>query len=257
MLAKEWQTFNNAQLIKAVDGDSFYVNAGNQNLHLRLYFVDCPETNAGSRSDASRIREQTRYFGVNDVKTTMQFGKLASEFTQQTLAQPFTVHTAFSNAMGRSKQKRIYAMISINSGEDLGSLLVKNGLCRPKGVGKKTYADISRKNMFAILDNLQDAAMLKKIGIWAKTDADKIVELRTQQLEENMQLDKIRNHYKIEIGLIDINTSTAQELQSIKGIGAVIAKRIIAARPYKNIAELTKVRGIGEKTYQKLAPFFK
>ncbi|KAA0448655.1 MAG: hypothetical protein FXV79_04710, partial [Candidatus Thioglobus sp.] len=240
-------------------GDSFYVDAGEQKLHLRLYFVDCPETEANTRSDAKRVREQTRYFGLNDVQTTMEFGKLASEFTRQTLSKPFSVHTAFSNALGRSKQRRVYAMITTNSGEDLGSLLVENGLCRPKGVGKKTYDGIPRKTVFSTLNNLKDAAMLKKIGIWEKTDVNKIVELRGQQILENQQLDKILNKNKNEtaVNAIDINTATIEELRTIKGIGAVMAKRIIAARPYKSVAELIKVRGIGKKTYKKFAPYFK
>lgn len=257
VLSKEWQTFDNARLVKIIDGDSFYVNADNQKLHLRLYFVDCPEIQTNSRSDAMRIREQTRYFGLDDTQTTMQFGKLASEFTQKTLSKPFSVHTAFSNALGRSKQRRIYAMITTHSGEDLGSLLVENGLCRPKGVGKKTYKGVSRKTIFATLGNLKDAAMLKKIGIWKKTDVDKIVELRTQQILENQQLDKIRNKNKTAVILIDINTASIEELQTIKGIGIVRAKRIMNARPYKSVSELMRVRGIGKKTYKKLAPYFK
>ena len=59
---------------------------------------------------------------------------------------------------------------------------------------------------------------------------------------------------------IDINKATAQELMSVKGIGKVIAAKIIAHREkaggFKSLRELTDVNGIGEKFYLKLACTF-
>ena len=42
------------------DGDSFLVKAGRRELHLRLYYVDCPETTYGSPAEVERVREQQR-----------------------------------------------------------------------------------------------------------------------------------------------------------------------------------------------------
>lgn len=47
--------------------------------------------------------------------------------------------------------------------------------------------------------------------------------------------------------LININKATAEQLQAIKHIGAARAKKIIAARPYKDIYELSNVLGLGAK----------
>ena len=55
--------------------------------------------------------------------------------------------------------------------------------------------------------------------------------------------------------LININSATIAELQTIPGIGKVISKRIIAGRPYKDINGLLKVKGIGKKTLEKLRPY--
>ena len=84
----------------ANDGDSFIVRAGDRELHLRLYFVDCPETLVTTDADSKRVREQAGYFGLTNVVKVVEYGKLAREFTARQLAKPFTVYTAYADAMG-------------------------------------------------------------------------------------------------------------------------------------------------------------
>ena len=59
-------------------------------------------------------------------------------------------------------------------------------------------------------------------------------------------------------GPININTATAAELQSLPGIGAKTAARIVEYRqkngPFKKVEELMNVRGVGEKNFLKLKP---
>lgn len=56
--------------------------------------------------------------------------------------------------------------------------------------------------------------------------------------------------------VVDINTATAQELTTIKGIGAKTAEKIVAYReangPFKSVDDLTKVSGIKEKRLDKI-----
>lgn len=52
--------------------------------------------------------------------------------------------------------------------------------------------------------------------------------------------------------LIDINTATSRELESLSGIGPSLAARIIDGRPYRRVRDLLGVRGIGPRTLERL-----
>ncbi len=58
---------------------------------------------------------------------------------------------------------------------------------------------------------------------------------------------------------IDVNTATAEELQSVPGIGETLAKRIVEFRqehgPFEKVDDLLNVRGIGVTSLDKLRPF--
>ena len=57
---------------------------------------------------------------------------------------------------------------------------------------------------------------------------------------------------------IDINTADASTLTQFNGVGPATAKKIIAYRdangPFSSCDDLTKVKGIGAKTLEKIKP---
>ncbi|GLD95283.1 hypothetical protein PINS_up003927 [Pythium insidiosum] len=52
--------------------------------------------------------------------------------------------------------------------------------------------------------------------------------------------------------MIDLNSATIDQLQSLPGIGSVLAERIRDARPFRRVEELRQVQGIGPKRYTSL-----
>ena len=58
---------------------------------------------------------------------------------------------------------------------------------------------------------------------------------------------------KAKAPLVDLNTASQQELESLKGIGPASAKKIIEARPYNSVAELAKA-GLTDKNIEALKP---
>ncbi len=55
--------------------------------------------------------------------------------------------------------------------------------------------------------------------------------------------------------LLDLNNASEAELVQLPGVGPILARRIIEARPFVAIEDLLKVKGIGTKTFAKIKPY--
>jgi Helix-hairpin-helix motif len=66
-------------------------------------------------------------------------------------------------------------------------------------------------------------------------------------------LDKLRLVSTAEApSLVSIQTASVEELAVVKGLNLKLAKEIIKARPFTSLADLIRVRGLGEKTIDRL-----
>ena len=57
--------------------------------------------------------------------------------------------------------------------------------------------------------------------------------------------------------VVNINTATLEELETIPDIGPVLAREIVRGRPYKQLEDLERVRGIAAYTINSIRPYAK
>ncbi|MYH02991.1 MAG: hypothetical protein F4142_10585 [Nitrospira sp. SB0675_bin_23] len=258
--AAELETIENVTLIEAGlnDGDSFKVRANGKTLHLRLYYVDCPETTAGTDAELERIREQQYHFGLADPEAVVRFGKQATDYVKRVLSRPFTVHTGYAFAPGRSATGRYYAFIETHDGRDLGYVLIEQGLARIHGKTRPDPHDTPSETVLEELQDMRSIAMLNHAGIWGETDPRLLSEMHKLQREKDQERKSLRKKLNAKRTScdepIDLNTASTDHLQQLPRIGKVRAATIVAGRPYQSVDDLSKIPGIGEKTLAKIRP---
>ena len=252
-IGQELQKFENCRLAEAgwADGDSFPVKMPDgKEIVLRLYYVDCNEVAAATETDQRRVRDQSSYFGIDDHQITLDFGRRAADEVKQMLSKPFTVHTAFASAPGRSSKPRTYGFITLSDGRDLGEVLVREGLARSYGVRRNMPDGLNTDAAEAKMSDLELGAAIARRGIWVKTDPQRMVALRGDRRAEERELQEAFGAAGGQP--IDPNTATVDEIMLLPGVGEVLAERIVEGRPYKSIDDLRRVPGVGDKVFAKL-----
>lgn len=244
------------------DGDSFLVKtADGKELTIRLYGADCIEYHIADETDARRLREQRRYFGIAEhgkspeksIALAKTLGGQAAEETAKALGKSFTVHTAFSDARGDGKHKRFYGFVTTADHGDLASHLVSKGLARAFGVYRETPLGKSGSDYRAQLTDFELRAARLGSGAWHHTDWNQLPGERNMQREEDAELNLATGAKQEFSGdPVNVNTAARDELMSIPGIGEVTANRIIEGRPYHKPEDLEKVDGIGARTIERL-----
>lgn len=259
------QTFPGCTLVEAewADGDSFPVRLPDgRQVTARLYGADCIEWHVNDETLARRLRAQRRYFGIADtdaassMKTARDFGKQAAFRTRELLAKPFTVHTAFAGARGNGETERAYAFVTTSDGKDLAVILVDEGLARAFGVTRQLPDGTSGSEYRDILADLELTAAAERRGIWSVTDWTHLPTDRADERRESADLQTVLKDSQSNAA-INPNTATAEELESLPGIGEKLAERIIEARntkPLQSMDDLLAIKGITPKLAESLAP---
>jgi len=124
--------------------------------------------------------------------------------------------------------------------------------------GLKSYADTSLNNLSKRLGD-EDVVVIYTIDeVYSMTTGDTAIKV----IEKECMCPKVENVSCINkstskatnIGIININTASLDELQKLNGIGESKAKAIIEYRmktPFNKPEDITKVKGIGKTIYEK------
>jgi DNA uptake protein ComE-like DNA-binding protein len=259
---EQWVTYKGCRYLPnaANDGDSFHVRAAGREYIFRLYFVDAPETDL---SIPDRVAEQAKYFHAT-IQEALQIGIEAQRFTRQKLSRPFTIRTCKQDAQGRSRRPRYFAFVQTDTA-DLGEQLIANGLARVYGAasgppGMRTPEDEWRK-----LEQLERKAKKQRIGGWGIGTGRLHIRAAAQPSASTDFFGAFIHPSAAATSerqmpgsgaKLDVNSASKKALQDIPGIGNVLAERIIGARPFKSADDLRHVKGIGDRKYQKLRPYF-
>lgn len=179
--AEKWEKLENCRLNETAyfDGDSFSVFHAGGEIIVRLYFVDCPETN---ESFPDRVRTQAGHFGKS-VEETLHVGSYAKQATAQLLSRLFTVLTKYQDAKGQSAMPRYFGFVTTAEGKDLAEILVANGLARSYG----EIAAPQGKNAAALkakYDRLDDKARRSKFGLYSPQPLTAISHGKDLQLDK-------------------------------------------------------------------------
>lgn len=125
--SRDWQRLEGCTLTRSGrnDGDSFVVSHQGTEYTFRLYFVDTPEKHAGDRK---RVEDQGRYFGGLSIPQVTSLGEEAKDYVLSTLqSASFTVWTRWEAVYDSD---RMYALVTLPDGSDLGTQLIQRGLAR-------------------------------------------------------------------------------------------------------------------------------
>lgn len=209
-----------AKVERIIDGDSAVISFNDQTEKVRFIGVDTPET-------------------VHPEKGEQPYGKEASNYTKSRL-EGQSVELEF-DVQERDQYGRILAYIWIGD-EHFNLTLVQEGYAVastwPPNV---KYADLYRK--------AQREAREADKGLWGIQDISDQYKVGSYEVDPSTGLP---------VEKINVNTATHKELQLLPGIGEVLAERIIEYRSkslFNDVKEITKVKGIGEATLEKMLPY--
>lgn len=167
-----WTLLENARLDTSgySDGDSFSIRADGKSYVFRLYFVDCPETDASLKE---RVQEQASAWRLRE-SDILKYGKKATQYAMRELGgEELTIYTRWSDARGGGRHKRYFAFIEVN-GEFFSEMLVRDGWARSYGQIAPRPDGKSSSTVRSLYDRLSSQARANKKGVWGgKTQEEK------------------------------------------------------------------------------------
>jgi DNA uptake protein ComE-like DNA-binding protein len=276
------------------DGDSFHVIHHGQEYIFRLYFADTPESESSlperiaeqakhfGITPAECVRagivakKETTHILENPftVVTRFQAAPGRSHLTRYyAFVFPSASRTDLASLLVESGMARSFGTVAKNDlGLDRLHYDLLESRARKHGVGFYSRQHVTVET--PKISNTIPARVSKAVETidWiSKTTTDlmdenfEILQKEINQtpqlvfpepvkkLSESTQSPELKEQRQS--GKINVNRASSEELQSLPGIGSVIAENIKSQRPYSNLADLARVPKIGPVTLKKIAPF--
>ena len=280
-----------------MDGDSFHVECGGKNYHFRLYFVDCPETDTrfpdrirdqsqhfGITPDQSikvgfRAKEftkrmlhrpftiLTRWYNARGASAQQRFyavvlcdGKnLAEELVAAGFARPFGMRANFPDGprskdfianLKRLEGRAMRSRTGAWSKSELDDQVVPTDLT-PERPYPKPESDPPPTTPSDPFDQIATQTESFLVSFASSPQQP------TPQTESAKLVATHQTPVPKTASLVNINTALQSELEQLPGIGPALAERIVSSRPFAKTDDIRKVKGIGDKTFNLLAPLIR
>lgn len=127
-------------------------------------------------------------------------------------------------------------------------------ILKPSTISIEVKGHLENPGSFTLKNYSSFNDLLKELELYDDSDYEHI-SLNKQLYNHDVIVIKERATVK----KISINSGTKEELMMLKGVGEVMARRIINFREqeasFKSIEELMKVKGIGEKVFHNIKDF--
>ena len=145
-----------------------------------------------------------------------------------------------------------------------GSALAnENPLATLKDVAKDNVKTTVSENVKSVKDfaSAEKGNVLEKVSSTKEKATEGVSSMKEKMAVEKEKIDSVKDKVKsvADSSKIDINKADAKTLQQLSGIGEKKAQAIIDYRnkvgKIKDMAELSKIDGLGSTTIEKIAPF--
>ncbi len=148
-----------------------------------------------------------------------------------------------------TKSKAAAALIDLNSAT--AAELEEN----LPGVGPATAKKIVAGRPYSSVDDLGKAGIADRVieGIRSHVKVEPAAKGKAKAAAKGAEAKESAAESAAH-GKVDINSADSATLETLPGVGASVAKAIIAGRPWKSIDDLDSVRGIGKARIDALRP---
>ena len=127
---------------------------------------------------------------------------------------------------------------------------------------RKTRGGFQRIEDLRGVDGIGDATMAR-IKPWLAVDDANVEEEASEEPERLVRkpaTEPVKTSTKKPApnGMVDLNTASPSDLQSLPGVGPTLAQRIVEQRkrtPFAKVEDLRRVNGIGAKRFEQIKPF--